>query len=249
MTLRAVAFGDQRAGVWGAAFAAHPDLPSFAMLAATPTAVVPVEIVADPSRGGDWRIAGDGLELTVAAAGVEADSSSPDFDQLVTVRGRLHGDRAREVECRGCRSARADAVEPGRFALVRDVCAWFGPGDGFALVAVRPRRASGHGNEAVTATMFSAGHPLSVAEPRLSTGYSEHGQPMRASLEMWLESDDEPADPGQEESVQYPRRAAGVASGPEATHDFADLAVEVQPFRWRSEGRDGAGIYLLAWAR
>jgi hypothetical protein len=171
------------------------------------------------------------------------------LDQLVTVAGRLHGDRAREVQCRGCRSERAEGVEPGRFSLVRDVCAWFGPGDGFALVAVRPRRASGHGNEAVTATIFSAGHTLRVAEPRLSTVYGETGQPIRASLEMWLESDDEPSEPGQEESVQYPRRAAGVASGPEANDHFSNLALSLQPFRWRSEGRDGAGMYLLARAR
>jgi hypothetical protein len=219
------------------------------MLAATPAAVVPVEIVADSSPGGDWRIAGNGLELTVTAAGMETNNPSSDFDQLVTVAGRLQGDRPREVQCRGCRSERAEGIEPGRFGLVRDVCAWFGPGEGFALVAVRPRRASGHGNEAATATIFSAGHALCVAEPRLSTLYGETGQPIRASLEMWLESDDEPPEPGQEESVQYPRRAAGVASGPEATHDFANLGLAVQPFRWRSEGRDGAGIYLLARAR
>jgi hypothetical protein len=258
MTLRAVAFGDQRAGVWGAALSAHPDLPSFAMLAGEPTAVVPVEVAADSASDGDWRIAGDGLELTVAveglepstaAEGVRSDNPRPNFDQLVTVRGRLPGEHARTVDCRGCRSERAYAVEPGRFALVRDACGWFGPGDGFALVAVRPRRASGHADEHVSATVFSAGHALPVAEPRLSTAYGEEGQPMRASLELWLEGDDEPAEPDEEESVQYPRRAAGVASGPAATHEVANLALGVQPFRWRAERRNGAGIYLLARAR
>jgi hypothetical protein len=248
MTLRAVGFGDQRAGVWGAAFSAHPDLPSVAMLAAQPTAIVPVEVVADSSREGEWRIAGEGLELTIAVEGGRSDDPSPDFDQLVTVRGRLRGDQAREVDCRGCRSERADAVEPGRFQLVRDACAWFGPGDGFAFVAVRPRRASGHGDERVSATVFSAGHALPVAEPRLSTAYTEEGQPLRATLELWLQDDGDSAEPGQE-AVQYPRRAAGIASGPAAAHEFANLALGVQPFRWRAEGRDGAGIYLLARAR
>jgi hypothetical protein len=209
---------------------------------------VPVEVVADSARGGEWRIVGEGLELTVAADGVRPDDSSPDFDQLVTVRGRLESNHVREVDCRGCRSERADAVEPGRFALVRDACAWFGPGDGFALVAIRPRRASGHGDEHVSATVFSAGHALPVAEPRLSTAYTEEGQPLRATLELWLGDDEDPAEPGQE-AVQYPRRAAGVASGPAATHEFANLALGVQPFRWRAEGRNGAGIYLLAQAR
>lgn len=248
MTLRAVAFGDQRAGFWGAALSAHPDLPSFVIVAGEPAAVVSVEIVADSSGERDWRIAGEGLELTITGEGPCPDDPSADFDQLVTVRGWLRGDQAREIDCRGCRSERADAVGPGRFALIRDACAWFAPGDGFALVAVRPRRASGHGDERVSATVFSAGHALKVAEPRLSTAYTEEGEPTRATLELWLEGD-EPAEPGQEEAVQYPRRAAGEAAGPAATHKFDNLALGVQPFRWRAEGRDGAGVYLLARAR
>jgi hypothetical protein len=218
------------------------------MLAVKSTAVLPVEVVADSSPEGEWRINGEGLELTVAVEGAWSAHPTRDFDQLVTVRGRLQGDQVREVDCRGCRSERADTVEPGRFQLVRDACAWFGPGDGFALVAVRPRRASGHGDERVSATVFTAGHALSVAEPRLSTAYTEEGQPLRATLELWLHDDDDSAEPGQE-AVQYPRRAAGMATGPAATHEFANLALGVQPFRWRAEGRDGAGIYLLARAR
>lgn len=249
MTLRAVAFGDERAGFWGAALSAHPDLPSLVVFAGEPAAVVSAEIAADSAGEGHWRIAGEGLELTVAGEGTRRSDPSGDFDQLVTVRGRLQGDGAREVDCRGCRSERADAVQPGRFALIRDACAWFAPGDGFALVAVRPRRASGHGDERVSATVFSAGHALAVAEPRLSTAYTEEGQPTRATLELWLGGDDEPAQPDQEEAVRYPRRAAGEAAGYAATHKFDDLVLGVQPFRWRAEGREGAGLYLLARAR
>jgi hypothetical protein len=249
MTLRAVVFGDQRTGVWGAAFSAHPDLPSCAMFAADPTAVTPIEVMADSSRDGEWRIAGEGLDLTVVAEALRFYDASQDFDQLVTVRGRLQADQVREVNCRGCRSERAEIVEPGRFQLVRDACAWFGPGDGFALVAVRPKRSSGHGDERTSATVFSAGHALPVAEPRLSTAYTEGGDPLRATLELWLDGDDEADEPGQEQAVQYPRRAAGVASGPLAAHEFANLALSLQPFHWRAEGRDGAGMYLLARAR
>ena len=250
MTLRAVAFGDQRAGFWGAALSAHPDLRSFVIVAGEPAAVgLRRDRAGLVRRERRWRIAGEGLELTVAGEGAQPDDPSADFDQLVTVRGWLQGDHAREVDCRGCRSERADAVEPGRFALIRDACAWFAPGDGFALVAVRPRRASGHGDEHVSATVFSAGHALPVAEPRLSTAYTEEGQPTRATLELWLEGDDEPTEPGQEEAVHYPRRAAGEAAGPAATHKFDNLALGVQPFRWRAEGREGAGVYLLARAR
>ena len=219
------------------------------IVAGEPAAVVPVEIVANSSGEQDWRIAGEGLELAVAGEGARPDDSSAGFDQLVTVRGRLQGGHAREVDCRGCRSERAEAVEPGRFALIRVACAWFAPGDGFALLAVGARRAAGHGDEHVSATVFSAGHALPVAEPRLSTAYTEEGQPTRATLELWLEGDDEPAQADQDEPVHYPRRAAGEAAGPAVTHEFDNLALGAQPFRWRAEGRDGAGVYLLARAR
>jgi hypothetical protein len=249
MTLRAVAFGDLRGRIWGAALSAHADLPSYAVLGPEPSAAVAVEMVAAASATDEWRIAGDGLELTVAVEDAQGENPAPDFDQLVTVRGQLRSDEVREVDCRGCRSERVDAVEPGRFQLIRDACAWFGPGYGFAVIAVRPRRASGHGDEHVSATVFSGGHVFPVAEPRLSTAYSGQGQPMRATLELWLGDDGEPAEPGQEEAVQYPRRAAGEASGPWAIHESENLALAVQPFRWRAEGRDGAGIYLLARPR
>jgi hypothetical protein len=88
-----------------------------------------------------------------------------------------------------------------------------------------------------------------VAEPRLSTAYIEEGHPTRATLELWLEADDEPAEQDQEDAVHYPRRAAGEAVGSATTHEFDNLALGVQPFRWRAEGRKGAGIYLLARAR
>src|SRR5437763_5073178 len=243
MALRAVAFGDPRAGVWGAALSLHPDLPSLAVLGPEPAAAVPVEIAVGASSGDEWRIVGDVLELSIATEVMQTETPSGDFDQLVNVRGQMRGDGVRKLDCRGCRSERADVVEPGRFQLVRDACAWFGPGEGFALVAVRPRRASGHGDEAVSATIFSAGHTLLVAEPRLSTSYSEQGQPVRATLELWLANDDEPAEPDQEEAVQYPRRAAGVGWGPAATREAGQPTPGVQPLRWRSGRRDGRGVY------
>lgn len=247
--MRAVAFGDLRGDTWGAAWSPHPDLPSFAVLGPEPGALLPAEISSGPSKEDEWRIAGEGLELIVVPESPPADDATA-IDQLATVRGRLRGQHAREVESPGCRSERADALERGRFQLFRDVCAWLGPGEGFALVAIRPRRGSGHGDERVSATVFSAGHAVAVADPRLSTTYGEEGDPIRATLEMWLAGDDdEPDDSEQEEAVHYPRRASGEALNPGVAHDVGQLAVRVQPFRWRAQGRNGAGIYLLARAR
>ena len=227
----------------------HPELPSFAVIGPEPSALFVADVRAGTSAADEWRIVGDNLELIVAPEALEGENS-PDqpgaFDQLVSVRGQVRGERPREVNSRGSRSERAAGVEPGRFQLVRDVAAWFGPGEGFTLIAVRPRRASGHGDERVSATAFSAGHQLPVAEPRLSTTYGELSRPARATLEMWF-ADDEQADP--QDAVIYPRRAAGEASAPGARHEVDELAVYVQPFSWRAEGREGTGIYLLARTR
>jgi hypothetical protein len=235
MPLRAVTFADLGTGVWGAAWNPHPDLPSFAVVGPEP-AIVAAELRAD----GEWTIVGEGLELLVVP------ETAGDSDQLVTVRGRASG---REFECAGARSERPEALEPGRFALARDVSAWFAPGEGFALIALRPRKASGHGGERTAATLFSHGETESVAEPRLSTTYNDEQQPVRATLEMWFPDDEEPADDEEERSVKYPRRAAGQAVGAGISHAEDGTGVRAQPFRWRAEGRDGAGVYLLISAR
>lgn len=227
----------------------HPDLPSFAVLGPQPSVVVPAELRAAESPLEEWRVAGERLDLTVTPEISEVQTPNDreeTADQLVTVRGQLRGEGAREVDSRGCRSERTPGIEPGKFRLVRDVCGWFGEGEGFAVIAVRPRRASGHGDERTTATLFSGGHALAVAEPRLSTAYAEDGPVVRAALELWLPERDKS---DEDDAVQYPRRAAGEPSSPGTIHDVGQLSVHVQPFRWRSEGRDGAGVYLLVEAR
>ncbi len=73
-------------------------------------------------------------------------------------------------------------------------------GDGIAVAAVRPRKASGHANDAVHAALLDpCAGVTAVAEPRLSTTYGGDGTPTRAGLELWLEDENE----------HYPRRAAG----------------------------------------
>jgi hypothetical protein len=243
MSLRAVAFGDVSLGRWGAVVSPGHDLPSFAVLG-TNAVVLPAVIEGDSSSGAEWWVTGDGLELAIAPEAGEAPAWSDGVDQLVTVRGELPSDGAREVDLLGCRGERADELNPGSLQLLRDVRAWFSLSEGLACVALRPRRASGHGDERVSATLFEAGHPLSVAEPRLSTTYAEDGLPTRATLELWLPESEEEQD--DQEAVSYPRRAAGVAAGPGVTHDFGPLNVHARPFQWRAAGRDGTGVYLLA---
>ncbi len=253
MTLRAVAFGEVGLGSWGAVFSPGPELPSFAVFGGERARTLPVSIEGETSPGSEWLVSGEGLELAVGpdvgAQGAAA-VSEDGFDQLVSVRGALPGDGAREVELIGSRGLRTTQLEPGGFELVRDVRAWFSPGDGLALLAVRPRRAKAHGDERLSATVFEEGEPLAVAEPRLSTTYSEDSLPVRAAVELWLpDAEEESRDEEAEQAAQYPRRAAGEAAGAGITQDLGPLRVHARPFRWRTARRDGSGVYLLAWAR
>lgn len=256
--LRALAFGDLAAESWGAVFSPGGGLPSFAVLGAQGRRVVPVTIEGDSTHAAEWWVTGDGLDIAVApqtnGTGTSEDVGEPGsagdqagFDQLVTVRGEFAANGAREVELMGCRSERTEDLAAGSFQLIRDIRAWFSSGDGLAVLACRPRRASAHGDERLSATLFEGGQSLDVAEPRLSTTYADDGLPVRATLELWLpESEADETDEEAEHVASYPRRAAGQAAGPASDHDLGELTVQATPFRWRAAGRDGAGVYLLA---
>lgn len=106
---------------------------------------------------------------------------------------------------------------------------------GHALLAVarRPRGAGGHGEEHVSAVLFSEGRPISVEDARLSTVYDGEGRQRSAGLELWLAAED------------FPRRASGaVAAG--SSLELEGLQVHAAVFRWRLEGREAYGQYELA---
>jgi hypothetical protein len=88
----------------------------------------------------------------------------------------------------------------------------------------------------VTAAVLDLQDSAAVADARVSTTYDRAGWPIRSSFELWL---------GQAEE-EFPRRAAGEALGPHASHAAPGLDVQASLFRWHSRGREGAGVYLLA---
>jgi hypothetical protein len=144
----------------------------------------------------------------------------------------------RIVDCAGERSRRLGTLDGKRFQSLRAVSAWFGDEVGLAVLAARPRRARGHDSELLAGTMFEAGVPVPVTEPRLSTTYTADGVPARVGLELWF---------GEEEGEQYARRAAGEAIGRAAGCEDPSLRSEV--VRWRMRGREGIGVYDLLRAR
>jgi hypothetical protein len=220
--MRTAAFGDLEAGVWGAVWDGFTTAGG-----ATYSATIEGEDAAS-----DWTISGAGIELILSPEG-EAASAAEDlggFDQLCRVRGSYDD---REVDCPGRRAAR-NPINLEKIDSVRDVSAWFDGEVAVALTALRPRRAKGHEGDIVTAAVFEEGHWVSVEDPRLSTTYDGEGVPTRTTLELWLASEGE---------EQYPRRAAGEATGISAPADPG--GVRAWLFRWHTRGLNGTGVYLL----
>lgn len=96
----------------------------------------------------------------------------------------------------------------------------------------------GHGDEPLLAALCDPdAAPLVFEEALLSTEYGEDGVQRRATLELWLDTED-----------GRPLRGAGTlisAVGVEADGIETTIAF----FRWAVEGREGLGHYEIARAR
>ncbi len=245
--VRTVAFGDVDEGVWGIAWVPDPREPGFVCLGAAGRSVPSSASLVGEWGEEEWRLEPDGTQLSVRPVGdavpaTGADGLSAGFDQLCRVSGTFAlAGTEQKVDCLGRRGTRMQALDLDRFTSVRDVSAWFEPGDGLALVALRPGKARGQESDVISAAVLDPKGPRAVAESRLSTTYGADGRPERAALELWLAGED-----GDEtQQPQYPRRAAGEAVGPYAAKTVGPLDVQAGLFRWHSRGRDGAGVYLL----
>ncbi len=104
------------------------------------------------------------------------------------------------------------------------------------LLALRPGSEGHHERDLVAATVFEPDRWMSSHDPRLSTTYDGDGHPTRATLELWIKQGER----------EFPRRAAGEASGPAVAVAGDDATLLVQPLRCHARGSDGAGVYLLA---
>jgi hypothetical protein len=119
----------------------------------------------------------------------------------------------------------------------RSVGVVFADGGLLALSAVRPEGSEGHGEEEVAAVLCSAdGAPVEVSEALLSTEYGPDGVQRRATLELWVEDDDE-----------QPLRGAGTLIS-SARVERPGLGGEIAFFRWSVEGREGLGHYEIVRA-
>jgi hypothetical protein len=246
--LRTLAFGDLERGIWGASWVPVADCPALTALGGDSGARFGSGLrLSTEGPGGEWRLEGEGTALTVVAVGEAIDVAATDervegFDQLCRVTGRFElGGTEVEVDCLGLRASRSGGFDLGKLESVRVVSTWFEPDEGLALMAFRARKAKAHDGDVVTAAVLGPEASGAVEDPRLSTTYDAGGWPVRAGLELWVG--------GEDEDEQYPRRASGEATGARAETADGELELRVEPFRWHSRGRDGAGMYILARRR
>lgn len=122
-------------------------------------------------------------------------------------------------------------------ALRRSIGIVFSDGGLLALSAIRPRGAGEHGDEQVTSVLCDPdGAPVEVAETLLSTEYGPDGVQRRATLELWINSED-----------AQPMRGGGTLIS-SARVQQPGIDSEIAFFRWSVEGREGLGHYELVHA-
>jgi hypothetical protein len=122
--------------------------------------------------------------------------------------------------------------------LRRSIGIVFADGGLLTLSGTAPADGGGHGDEPLLAVLCDPdAAPVAFEEALLSTEYGEDGVQRRATLELWLDTED-----------GRPLRGAGtlinsvVAVG-------EGLETRIAFFRWALEGREGLGHYEIARAR
>jgi hypothetical protein len=126
---------------------------------------------------------------------------------------------------------------PGK-VVRRSIGIVFVDGGLMTLSGAAPANGGGHGDEPLLAVLCDPdAAPLVFEEALLSTEYGEDGVQRRATLELWLDTED-----------GRPLRGAGTLIS--AVVVEADgLETRIAFFRWAVEGREGLGHYEIARVR
>lgn len=180
------------------------------------------------------------LELEALTAPAELAAEEPvaragglaGYEQVCRIRGTVSlAGHEYVVDALGQRGHLWGAPDWSAIALTRSLSAWFAPGDGIALAAVRPAGVTQHEGEARWGVLLGADAAVPIGDPRLSTTYDGEGRQRRAGLELWVHDDD-----GQ------PHRAAGeVVCGSSLV--LGSLRLDCAFLVWRLDGRVGVGRY------
>jgi hypothetical protein len=250
-TVRTLAFAEGDTGSWGAAWLPADDASGpLACRVGSVAAVLTAELH-DTAQSEPWRVDGEGVSLVFVPAGRAGQSGPRDtgiesLEQLCDVKGKLAVDGSeREITCMGWRASLEGGFELAEIDSFRQICGWFEPDRGVALLALRPRKARAHDADLVAAAVLEPEPTPRVADPRLSTTYDAAGLPARVGLELWLEAESSANGADDDADRQFPRRAAGEATGAGIEWEVAGFTLHAALLRWHSRGSDGTGVYLL----
>jgi hypothetical protein len=179
-----------------------------------------------------WRVASEHFDLRFEAITAPGELRSElagleGYEQVCRVEGTV-GDR--RIACLGQRGHEWGTPDWARLDLARNVCAWIAEDTAVVTASARKAGARSHAEEELVAVVFDP-EPAPVGEPRLSTVYDADGRQRRAGLELWVGEEDD-----------YPRRLAGEAVCGTSL-ELGEQRLDVAFFRWRMEGREGAGRY------
>jgi hypothetical protein len=228
-------FGDLEAGLWGVVVGGEEPHAAVAALTDADVTLEPVDL--DLTDADVWTLTGPGYALRVERA--DATTATADSDgslEPCRVSGAATFDGAeREFDVGGVRSA---ARPLDKLDSLRLLGSWFPAGHEIAILATRPKGAKGQDRDVIAAIARGEEHPL-VIDPRLSTTYDQHGDARRVGVELWL------GDDANEDSEQWSRRVAGIATGSNVIGATAGTAVSARALECVSRGELGAGVYVL----
>lgn len=250
-TIHTLLFADPDASVWGVYWLpAEAGSAPLACQAEEATALVTARLAAT-EQAEPWQLQGDEVSLVFRPSGPGGGDGSPGSsiasrDQLCAVSGSLalHGVE-RGIDCLGWRARLEGDFDLAGIETLRQTYGWFDPADGLGLVALRPRKARGHDDDLIAATVLDPEPSPAVADPRLSSTYDSVGLPVRVGLELWFTSENEAEESDGDGDRQFPRHAAGEATGAPIRWEVGEFRMRAVPLRWHSRGNDGAGAYLL----
>ena len=170
----------------------------------------------------------DGLSLEFRPVSAPAEIAGSAV-RVCRVSGTVDG---RSIDCLGTAGETYRAPSWESLDAIRTISALFDEEHAVLTVALRPRGAVGHGQEAVSAHVLSGEESAAAEEARISTVYDGEGRQRTAGVELWIGEED------------FPRRASGAARAG-ISLSLEGLRVNVAVFGWHMEGREGLGAYEI----
>lgn len=229
-------FADLDRRLWGVVIGGPDAGVALGRLDGPPAVGFEPAAIATGESSSDWTVTGAGFELRLSVAGAPAELVLCRVTGEVVDGGGAR-DAAGEIDAEGAYCA---ALARGGLDSVRLAAGWFAAGHALALLAARPKGASGHDRDAISVAIAGDDAVLRLSDPRLSTTYDGTGAARRMGVEIWLGADDD--------EEHRSRRMAGEHAGQSAATTIAGVRLEAVAMRCHSRGDDGLGVYLLARA-